>query len=70
VIHVDPDRPHTWREEPFRSDLRQWVQAASHTQRQVIVWQGNSKIVLTGTSRGEKDAGPMNFPGADVAAAP
>jgi hypothetical protein len=70
VIHVDPDRPHTWREEPFRSDLRQWIKAAGHTQRQVIVWQGNSKIVLTGASRGENGAGPMIFPGADVAAAP
>lgn len=48
VIHVDPARPHAWHQEPFFSEILQWVQAAALTQRQVIVWEGNSKIVLTG----------------------
>jgi hypothetical protein len=43
VIHVDPDRPHAWRQEPFHSDIRRW---AARTRRQVIVWQGDTKIVI------------------------
>jgi hypothetical protein len=70
VIHVDPDRPHAWREEPFWSDIRGWVRAAGRTQRQVVVWQGNGKIVLTSGSRAGKATGPMSFPGGDAIAAP
>ena len=47
VIHSDPARPHAWRQEPFCSEIRQWAQAAARTQRQVIVWDGNSKIVIS-----------------------
>ena len=46
VIHIDPSRPHAWRQEPFHSDICRWARAAARTQRQVIVWQGNSKIVI------------------------
>ncbi len=69
VIHVDPDRPHAWREAPFYSDICAWVRAADRKQRQVIVWQGNSKIVLTGPSRPEENMGPRNLPGGDAVAA-
>lgn len=47
VIHVDPARPHAWRQQPFRSDIRQWVEAAALTQRQVVVWDGNRKMVIS-----------------------
>jgi hypothetical protein len=47
VIHSDPARPHAWRQEPFCSEIRQWAQAAARTQRQVIVWDGNSKMVIS-----------------------
>ena len=62
VIHVDPARPHAWHQEPFFSEILQWVQAAALTQRQVIVWEGNSKVVLTGGLTSELSP----FPGADL----
>jgi hypothetical protein len=46
VIHVDPSRPHAWRQEPFYSEIRQWARTAAHEQRQVVVWQGDIKIVI------------------------
>ena len=62
VIHVDPARPHAWRVEPFISEIRQWVRAAALTQRQVVVWEGNSKRVLTGGLTSELSPSP----GADL----
>jgi hypothetical protein len=47
VIHVDPSRPHAWRQEPFYSEIRQWARAAAREGRQVIVWQGDRKIVIS-----------------------
>jgi hypothetical protein len=39
--------PGAWRQEPFCSGIRQWAQAAARTQRQVIVRDGNSKMVIS-----------------------
>lgn len=46
VIHVDPARPHAWRQEPYHSQIRRWARAQARSGRQVIVWQGDSKIVI------------------------
>ena len=58
VIHVNSDRPHAWREEPFYTEICRWAEAAASTQRQVIVWQGNSKVVVTGRSTLQRLAEP------------
>ena len=47
VIHVDPSRPHAWRQEPFYSEIRQWARREARQQRQVVVWQGDTKIVIS-----------------------
>ena len=47
VIHVDPVRPDAWRQEPFYSDIRRWARAAARKNRQVIVWQGDTKFVIS-----------------------
>jgi hypothetical protein len=47
VIHTDPDRPHVWPREPFRSDVSRWARTARRNGRQVIVWEGERKIVVT-----------------------
>lgn len=52
VIHVDPDRPHGWRAEPYYSQIRRWARQAAGRRRQVIVWQGNRKIVIAGDEAG------------------
>ena len=46
LIHVDPDRPDAWRREPYYSQICRWARAAARTRRKVIVWQGNTKIVI------------------------
>jgi hypothetical protein len=46
VVHVDPDRPDAWREEPYYSQLCQWARTAADKNWQLIVWQGSRKIVL------------------------
>ena len=55
VIHVDPARPHAWRDEPYYSQIRQWAEAATVTPRQVIVWDGDEKIVITPQERTSRD---------------
>jgi hypothetical protein len=37
-------------------------------QRRVVLWQGNSKVVLVGGGRGRGNDSPMDFPGGDAAA--
>ena len=46
VIHTDPSRPHVWRQEPYWSDIRRWARVAARKGRQVIVWEGDRKIVI------------------------
>lgn len=47
VIYVDPSRPHAWRHEPFYSEIRQWARTAARQQRDVVVWQGDRKILIS-----------------------
>jgi len=51
LIHVDPDRPDAWRREPFYSQICRWARAAVRTRGKVIVWQGNTKIVIADEGR-------------------
>ena len=46
AIHVDPAFPDAWRAEPFYSQIRCWAAVAARTQAQVVVWQGDSKIIV------------------------
>lgn len=46
AVHVDPGRPGAWRAEPFHSQIRRWAAAAAEAGRQVVVWQGDRKIVI------------------------
>jgi hypothetical protein len=46
-IHVDSSRLHAWREEPFFSQIHKWAVAASRKGGQVIVWEGDTKIVVS-----------------------
>ena len=46
VIHTDPARPNLWRCEPYLSDIRRWARAAARRGRQVVVWVGDTKIVV------------------------
>ena len=46
LIHVDPDHPDAWRAEPFRSQIRRWAARLATTGGQMIVWQGDTKIVI------------------------
>ena len=57
AIHVDPDRPNAWREEPFHSQIRQWGRTAAAQMMQVVVWVRNRAIVIL--PDGEVDLGPM-----------
>ena len=47
AIHVDPATPDAWRKEPYLSQIRRWAVAAAGRNAQVIVWQGNRKIVVS-----------------------
>ena len=57
VIHTDPSRPHVWRQEPYHSDIRRWARAAVRKGRQVVVWEGDRKIVIAPESPGLGEAG-------------
>ena len=46
VIHVDDATPLVWQAEPFASQIRAWATAGSGANTQVIVWQGDTKIVI------------------------
>lgn len=46
AIHVDPAFPDAWRAEPFHSKIRLWAQAAALVQTQVVIWQGDTKIIV------------------------
>jgi len=52
-VHVDSARLHAWQEEPFYSQINKWAIAASQRQAHVIVWEGDTKIVVSspGTSQ-------------------
>lgn len=46
VIHDDPARQQAWRQEPYFSEIQRWADVGTPTGRQVIVWQGDTKIVI------------------------
>lgn len=55
VIHVDPQRPGAWREEPFHSQIKRWASAIARDGGMLVVWTGATAIaVLPGR---EKDLG-------------
>ena len=46
VIHVDAGTPLAWRAEPFASQISGWATAGARAETQVIVWQGDTRIVI------------------------
>ena len=46
AIHVDGTSPNAWRKEPFYSQIRRWALAAARRHAQVVVWQGDTKIIV------------------------
>jgi len=46
AIHVDPAFPDAWRKEPFYSQICRWARTAARRHAQVVVWQGDSKIIV------------------------
>jgi hypothetical protein len=46
VVHVDPDRPDTWRAEPYYSDLRTWAAQALEREARVYVVVGSSTTII------------------------
>jgi hypothetical protein len=47
AIHVDPASPDAWRQEPFFSQIHKWSRIAARRHAEVVVWQGDSKIVIS-----------------------
>jgi hypothetical protein len=47
VIHVDGAHPNAWRTEPFYSQIRRWALSAARRHAQVVVWHGDTKIVVS-----------------------
>lgn len=45
-VHVDPERPESWRREPFHSHLRAWAAAAAPDGGQVTVLVGFNVIAI------------------------
>ncbi len=55
VLHVDPERPHAWREEPYYTEIKRWAAAAAREKGLVMVWVGpRATAVMPGL---EKDLG-------------
>jgi hypothetical protein len=46
AIHVDAGSPNAWRKEPFYSQIRRWAVLAARTGTRVVVWQGDTKIIV------------------------
>lgn len=47
AIHVDPSRPHSWREQPYYADIKRWATVAARDLGQVVVSvQGRSIVIL------------------------
>lgn len=57
AIHADPDRPDSWRREPYLSTIRNWAAAAERDGGYVIIWAGRRATILTG--RREKALGEV-----------
>jgi hypothetical protein len=46
AVHVDPASPDAWRQEPYFSQIQRWSWAAARARRQVVIWQGQRKIIM------------------------
>ena len=46
AIHVDPGRPHAWREEPFYSEIKQLSEFGAEQNHQVVVTIARRAIVI------------------------
>jgi len=47
AIHVDAASPNAWRREPYYSQIRRWARSAARRHTQVVVWQGDTKIIVS-----------------------
>jgi hypothetical protein len=47
AIHVDPATPDAWHIEPYFTQIHRWARAAAGRNAQVVVWQGDRKIVVS-----------------------
>jgi hypothetical protein len=45
-IHVDPQRPNAWKEEPYHSDMRAWARHVAGTDFQVVVFVKQRAIAI------------------------
>jgi hypothetical protein len=57
AIHVDPDRPSAWRNEPYYSEIKHWARLAAQDMMQVVVSIGNRAIVILPEE--DVDLGPV-----------
>jgi hypothetical protein len=46
AAHVDPDRPGSWRREPYYSQLKEWSRLGARNRRQVVVYVRNRVFVI------------------------
>lgn len=46
AIHVDPDRPDAWRDEPFYATLKRWSRKAEADGGSLVIWAGNRMTVV------------------------
>jgi hypothetical protein len=47
VIYADAAYPGAWRRDPFYAQIRRWALEAAHKGGQLVVWQGDNKIVVS-----------------------
>jgi hypothetical protein len=57
AIHVDPDRPSAWREQPYYDEIKEWARFAAPQKRQVVVCIRNRAIVILPDE--DVDLGPI-----------
>jgi hypothetical protein len=46
AIHVDAASPDAWRKDPYFPQILRWARGAARSNARVVVWQGDSKIVI------------------------
>ena len=47
ALHIDPDRPDAWREEPYYSTIKEWAHTAEAEGGTVVVWAGRNVTVVS-----------------------
>lgn len=70
ALHIDPDRPDAWKEEPFYSTIKQWARTAEREGGTVVVWAGRNVTVVSaqhdrflGAIRDDQYILPIDRPG-------